>query len=250
MPVENKQRLAKAMAHAGVCSRRKAEELIQDGHVKVNGKLVETPAFTVGDRDKIMVDNQLINRKKHVRLWLYHKPVGLLVTHDDPQGRPTVFEKLPEKMGRVISVGRLDLNSEGLLILTNDGEVSRQLEHPKTKLKRVYRVRVFGDIDLDRLKQIEKGVIYEDVRYKPAELDLKDIKSGRKNNWIHMTLTEGKNREIRKLMEFAGLRVNRLIRKEYGPFHLGKIEPGQVMEVPKSDVRKLLEVTKGKKVRT
>ncbi len=235
MPAESNhdtsQRIAKVIAAAGVCSRRAAEKLIEEGRVFVNGALVETPAFKVTKKDEIVVDGQALSQKKDVCLWIYHKPVGLLVTHDDPQGRPTVFQHLPEDMGRVISVGRLDLNSEGLLLLTNDGALARKLEHPKTKLPRVYRVRVFGEVNLDRLKQIEKGTKVNGVSYQPVKMNLKEVQKNRKNNWIQMTLHEGKNREIRKLMAFAGLQVSRLIRLEYGPFKLGKLKPEEISEV-------------------
>jgi 23S rRNA pseudouridine2605 synthase len=174
-------------------------------------------------------------------VWLYHKPAGLLTTHSDPQGRPTIFETLPDFLPRVISVGRLDLNSEGLLLLTNDGELSRYAELPATGWARTYRVRVFGEVDHQALKDLENGITVDDVTYGRIEAEVIDgpDENTRMNTWITMTLYEGKNREIRKVLAHLGLRVNRLIRITYGPFSLGELEPGEGTEVPSEEVEKI-----------
>lgn len=218
------------MAHVGLCSRRDAERWIEAGRVSVNGTLVTTPAFTVTDADEIAVDGQLIAEKPEPRIWLYHKPVGVVTTHKDPDGRLTVFDSLPKNMPRVISVGRLDLNSEGLLLLTNDGELARQLELPSSGHTRTYRVRVRGAIDDKMLYAIRKGVTVEGVHYAPAEVTIEGGKGA--NQWMVMTLTEGKNREIRRIFEHFGCQVSRLVRLSYGPYMLGDLERGQVKEVP------------------
>lgn len=231
MNTDKKERIAKVIAAAGVCSRRDAERAIEDGRVTVNGKKLTSPAFTVSDDDEITVDGYPLPKKKATRLWLYHKPAGLVTTARDPEGRPTVFEHLPRKIGRVISVGRLDLNSEGLLLLTNDGTLSRQLELPVTGLSREYRVRVYGDLDYDDFAALTKGVTIDGVKYRSIHVDVEkeDRRSG--NHWLRVTLHEGKNREIRRVMNALGLQVNRLVRLSYGPFELGRLEAGKVQEV-------------------
>ena len=228
--IEKKERIAKKMADAGLCSRREAERWILAGRVVINGKKLTTPACVVGDEDKILVDNKSLKIKEKTRVWIYHKPVGLVTTYHDPQGRPTVFEKLPKKMPRVISVGRLDLNSEGLLLLTNDGEWARKMELPSSHLTRTYRVRVHGNLTGEVLSRLSKGVKIEGIQYAPAHIEI-EKKQGT-NTWIKMTLTEGKNREIRRLMAFFGLDVAKLIRISYGPYELGNLKAGEVKEVP------------------
>lgn len=229
---ENLERIAKVMARAGVCSRRDAEKLILDGRVIVNGKKIDSPALNVGPKDKILVDGTPLQRKDKTRIWLYHKPVGLVTTHKDPQGRPTVFENLPKKLPRVVSVGRLDLNSEGLLLLTNDGELARSLENPKNGWKRTYRVRVFGRLDEKTkasLKALSKGCTIEKVRYRPIQVTF-EISRGN-NHWLKITLEEGKNREIRRVMKHFNLEVSRLIRISYGPYTLENMAKNSVKEV-------------------
>lgn len=226
---QNSERIAKKMARAGLCSRRDAERWIEQGRVKVNGHVLDSPAFKVSDQDKIEVDGKLIGQAEQTRLFLYHKPVGLVTSHKDEQGRDTVFDALPDKIGRVISVGRLDLNTEGLLLLTNDGELSRYLEHPKTGWSRNYRVRVHGKVNEEKLDRLKEGITIEGVHYKSIKATLE--KQTGANSWINMTLREGKNREIRRVMEHLNLQVNRLIRIAYGPFNLGKLESGMVEEV-------------------
>ncbi|MBL8548521.1 MAG: rRNA pseudouridine synthase [Hyphomonadaceae bacterium] len=231
IPDRDGERIAKALARAGIASRREAERMIADGRVSVNGKTLESPAFNVTRKDDIRVDGKRIGAAEETRLWRYHKPAGLVTTHADPQGRPTVFEHLPRKLPRVISVGRLDLNSEGLLLLTNDGELARTLELPATGLTRTYRARAFGAVTQAELDGLSKGIEIAGVRYGPIEAQL-DVKRGG-NAWITLALKEGKNREVRRVLEALGLKVNRLIRTSYGPFELGTLEAGAVEEIPR-----------------
>ena len=232
------ERLAKFMSHSGVCSRREAEEYIKQGRVTVNGEVVSTPAFNVEGTEKILFDGEKLPQKDKTRLWLYHKPSGLITTHKDEQGRETVFDHLPIGMPRVISVGRLDLNSEGLLLLTNNGELSRELELPQNAWSRRYRVRVHGKVDKQKLESLAKGVEVEDVAYSKV-IAVIDSQNG-SNAWLTVTLNEGKNREIRKLMKFIGLEVARLIRVSYGPFQLGSLRKGEVREVPQKVLKEQL----------
>lgn len=229
-----KERIAKALARAGVASRREAEKLVLEGRVKVNGVLLETPAFLVSPEDVLSLDDVPLTGKEKTHLWLYHKPRGLLTTHHDPEGRPTVFEALPEFLPRVISVGRLDMNSEGLLLLTNDGALARRLEHPSSQIPRTYKVRIFGSPDKNRLRDIEKGLTFEGVTYRPTRLKI--VKEGQNNTWLEITLYEGKNREIRNMMTFLGVKINRLIRLSYGPYHLNELKVGQVKETSLLDL--------------
>lgn len=226
------ERIAKLLSRAGVCSRRDAERLILDGRVKLNGVILTTPATLVDGSEKIEVDGKIIHAKERTRVWIYHKPAGLVTTHRDPEGRETVFESLPKSMPRVISVGRLDLNSEGLLLLTNDGEFARMAEHPTTGWKRTYRVRVFGIVDETALHALKKGITIEGVHYQSIDAEL--TKQTGQNAWLLMTLTEGKNREIRRVMNHLGYHVNRLIRISYGPFELLDLPLEKVQEVPSS----------------
>lgn len=225
----SKERIAKFLSRAGICSRRDAERLIHDGRVKLNGLTLETPATLVDENDNIQVDGREIGQKAATRVWLYYKPVGLVTTHKDPEGRPTVFSSLPKDMPRVISVGRLDLNSEGLLLLTNDGEFARKAEHPSTGWKRTYHVRVYGQANERELAELKHGLEVDGIRYK--SIDAQMIRRTGQNAWLEMTLTEGKNREIRRVMAHLGYQVNRLIRISYGPYELGDLKPGQVIEV-------------------
>jgi 23S rRNA pseudouridine2605 synthase len=224
------ERIAKRLARAGLCSRREAERWIAEGRVSVDGKKLTSPAISVTETSHIIVDGKPLPEVERTRLWRYHKPSGLVTSHKDPQGRPTVFERLPEGMPRVISVGRLDLNSEGLLLLTNDGELARRMELPSTGWVRRYRVRVHGTPDLAQLAALERGVTVEGVAYGPIKA-LLDRQQG-SNAWLTVSLKEGKNREIRRVMEHLGWTVSRLIRIAYGPFQLGLLEPGQTDEVP------------------
>ncbi len=224
------ERIAKRLARAGLCSRREAERWIAEGRVAVNGTRLDSPAVTVTDTDRIVVDGQPLPEADRTRLWRYHKPSGLVTTHRDPQGRPTVFDRLPDDLPRVMSVGRLDLNSEGLLLLTNDGALARRLELPATGWVRRYRVRVHGEVDPERLVTLEKGVTVDGVRYGPIRAVL-DRRQG-SNAWLTISLAEGRNREIRRVMDYCGWPVTRLIRVAYGPFQLGNLAEGTVEEVP------------------
>ncbi|HEY2523417.1 MAG TPA: pseudouridine synthase [Candidatus Binataceae bacterium] len=225
-----KERIAKFLARAGVASRRECERLIAASRVAMNGVLVTHPATLVGADDLLLVDGKPIAALEQSRIWRYHKPAGVVTTARDPQGRPTVFAALPKTLPRVISVGRLDINTEGLLLLTNDGELARHLEHPAQAITRTYRVRVHGTFDEASISALAQGVTVDGVRYRPVETTLDRRQGG--NFWITMTLREGKNREIKKLLAHLGLQVTRLIRTGYGPFELGKLAQGAVEELP------------------
>ena len=231
-------RIAKVMARAGLCSRRDAEKWILDGRVQVNGEFIFSPALNVTSDDKILVDGEPLADPDAVRVWLYHKPRGLITTARDPQGRPTVFENLPKTMPRVISVGRLDLESEGLLLLTNSGELAKYLMAPSSNIERIYRVRVEGKPTQKQLDGLLKGITVKDVNYAPCKAVIESVQGN--NTWVIMTLTEGKNREIRRIMTHLGHPVNRLIRTEYGPFKLGDLKAWAVEEIPQKSLPKLL----------
>ena len=232
------ERLAKFMARSGVCSRREAEKLIEQKRVTINGEIVQTPATLVEGNENILLDGEKLPQTETTRVWLYHKPVGLLTTHKDEKNRATVFDNLPAGLPRVISVGRLDLNSEGLLLLTNNGELSRKLELPQNGWKRRYKVRVHGVLNKNKLAELEKGVTIEGINYGAVKIEI-ESQNGT-NSWLSVTLSEGKNREIRKLMNSIGLEVARLIRLSYGPFQLGSLKKGEVKEVPQKVLREQL----------
>jgi 23S rRNA pseudouridine2605 synthase len=231
------ERIAKRMARAGVCSRRDAERLIAEGRVTLNGKPVESPAMNVTEKDVIALDGEMIGGKEITRLWRYHKPNGLVTSHRDEQGRDTIFDHLPEDMPRVISVGRLDLNSEGLILLTNDGALSRHLELPSTGLSRRYRVRAFGEMTENKIKKLRDGILIDGVQYGSIETEIEREQGS--NVWLSMTLHEGKNREIRRVLDFLGLQVNRLIRISYGAFELGDLPEGEVEEISQKQVSEI-----------
>jgi 23S rRNA pseudouridine2605 synthase len=234
------ERIAKVLARAGLCSRREAERWIEQGRVAVDGRVLKTPAVVVGPRARVTVDGKPIPAKEPTRLWRYHKPRGLVTTSRDPQGRPTVFDNLPAGLPRVLAVGRLDLSSEGLLLLTNDGELKRRLELPATGWARRYRVRVHGQVDGARLSALAKGITIDGVAYGPVRAAL-DRQKG-ENAWLTMSLAEGKNREVRRICEHLGWPVSRLIRIAYGPFQLGQLADGAVEEVPGKVLREQLGV--------
>lgn len=231
-------RIAKLIARSGICSRRTAEELIKQGRITVNGEVVNSPALNVEGTEKILFDGEKLPKTDNTRLWLYHKPAGLVTSHKDEKGRPTVFDNLPSGLPRVISVGRLDLNSEGLLLLTNNGELSRKLELPSNGWVRRYKVRVFGDADPEKLKKLQNGIVVDGVEYGAIKVEI-ETKQGA-NTWLVVSLNEGKNREIRKVMKHLGLEVSRLIRLSYGPFQLGNLKKGEVKEVPQKVMREQL----------
>ncbi|WP_255431599.1 pseudouridine synthase [Ruegeria sp. THAF57] len=228
-------RIAKVLARAGVASRREAERMIEAGRVSVNGKTITSPALNVTAKDKITVDGKPVSEPEPSRLWLYHKPPGLVTTTRDEKGRATIFDNLPEDMPRVMSVGRLDLNSEGLLLLTNDGGIKRKLELPSTGWLRKYRVRVNGRPKDEDFAPLRKGLVIDGERFLPMDVSL-DRQQGA-NAWLTIGLREGKNREIRRAMEDIGYAVNRLLRVSYGPFQLGNLKPGEVEEIRRRVMR-------------
>jgi 23S rRNA pseudouridine2605 synthase len=228
-PSERGERIAKVMARAGLCSRRTAESWIMDGRVQLNGRVLETPAVTVSGDDKVLVDGNPLPTRERTRLWLYHKPRGLVTTNRDPEGRSTVFEKLPAELPRVLAVGRLDINTEGLLLLTNDGGLARVLELPATGWLRRYRVRAFGKVTQADLDGLSDGIAIEGVLYGAIEATL-DKEQG-DNVWLTVGLREGKNREVKRVLEHLGLSVNRLIRLSFGPFQLQDLSEGDVREI-------------------
>jgi len=224
------ERIAKVMARAGLASRREAEAWIAAGRVAVNGAVISSPALNVTAADRIVVDGVPLRARERTRLFRYHKPRGLVTTHSDPEGRPTIFRALPKDLPRLISIGRLDINTEGLLLLTNDGGLARVLELPATGWLRRYRVRALGRVMQPELDRLRAGVTVEGVHYGPIEATL-DREQGA-NIWLTVGIREGKNREVRKVLETLGLKVNRLIRVAFGPFELGGLDDGKVEEVP------------------
>ncbi|WP_426411508.1 pseudouridine synthase [Bradyrhizobium ganzhouense] len=228
-PKKAGERIAKALARAGLASRRDAEEMVTQGRVTVNGRVINSPALDITKNDVVLVDGKPLPERERTRLFLYHKPRGLMTTHDDPEGRPTVFDNLPEGLPRLISIGRLDFNTEGLLLLTNDGGLARTLELPDTGWLRRYRVRAHGDITQAQLDQLKDGIEVEGVKYGPIDATLERDQGA--NVWLVFAIREGKNREVRNVCAHLGLEVNRLIRVSYGPFQLGEVPEGQVEEV-------------------
>jgi len=234
------ERIAKRLARAGVCSRRDAERMIEAGRVSVDGKVLTSAALNVTESNVVAVDGKRLDAPDETRVWRYHKPAGTITTARDPQGRPTVFEKLPPEMPRVVSVGRLDFNTEGLLLLTNDGELARHLELPQNAWLRCYRARVYGSIDPARLASVAKGVTISGIRYEAVKIEIEKGKEEGANHWLAVSIREGKNREVRKIMDHLGLEVTRLIRVAFGPFPLGKLPRGGIEEIPRRVLRESL----------
>ena len=237
------ERIAKVIARAGAASRREAERMIEAGRVRVNGVKIDRAALNVTGADRIEIDGTPLSAPEPPRLWLYHKPTGLVTTTRDEQGRPTIFDELPEDLPRVMSIGRLDLNSEGLLLLTNDGEIKRRLELPATGWVRKYRVRIKGRPSDDTFEPLRRGLELEGERFQPMTVTLDRQKGA--NAWATVAIREGKNREIRRAMEAIGLVVNRLIRVSYGPFQLGQLKPGEVQEIRPRVLREQLGLKDG-----
>ncbi len=220
--------ITKKIAHSGLCSRRDAKTLVTSGKVQINGKIVRTPTAKVEDRDEILVNNKKLKREDELKIWVFHKPVGYITSNKDPQGRPTIFDILPKDLPRLVSVGRLDMKSEGLLLLTNNGELARYFELPENKLKRLYHVRVYGSVSERKLKNLEKGSVIGGIKY--GKIFAKIIKQENANSWLEFILTEGKNREIRKIVADMGLSISRLKRVEYAGYKLGSIKKGEIMQ--------------------
>jgi 23S rRNA pseudouridine2605 synthase len=234
--LEQKTRLAKRIAESGIASRREAEKLIIDGKVVVDGQTVITPVFFVTDQNEVSVDGNVIAKKnEEIIIWKFHKPSGVITTKNDPQHRETVFSGKNFHQ-RFIYIGRLDYNSEGLLLFTNNGDVARKMELPSTGLKRVYRVRIFGDLTEEKIDKLKKGVTINGIKYGSADIK---IEKRSMNSWITVTISEGKNREIRKMMEYVGCKVSRLIRVSYGPFNLDDLQPGSIKKASKQEIKQL-----------
>ncbi len=233
-PPRDSQRIAKLLARAGIASRREIERMIAEGRIAIGGKVVETPATLLTSLHGVTVDGKPVRAPAPARLFRYHKPAGLLTTERDPKGRPTIYDRLPSGLPRVMPVGRLDLNTEGLLLLTTDGELKRQLELPSSGVERTYRARVFGEISQERLEDLIQGIEIEGIRYGSIDANL-ERRTGR-NAWVELKLTEGKNREVRRVLEHLGLQVSRLLRTAYGPFPLADLPAGAVDEVRQHDL--------------
>ena len=236
------QRIAKLLARAGVASRREIERMIEDGRIALNGEKLTTPATILTDLAGVTIDGKPVRPPAAARIWRFYKPPGCLTAANDPKGRPTIYDRLPGGLPRVMPVGRLDFMTEGLLLLTNDGELKRKLELPKTGVVRRYRARAFGDISQDQLEELAEGVEIEGIRYGSIDANL-ERRTGR-NTWIEMALTEGKNREVRRVLAYLGLQVSRLIRVSYGPLALDELDPGQVAEVQREELFRFRQTLK------
>ena len=231
------QRIAKLLARAGIASRREVERMIADRRIAIDGKPVETPATLLNSLKGVTVDDKPVKPPAPARLFIFHKPPGVLTAANDPKGRPTIYNRLPDGLPRLMPVGRLDMNTEGLLLLTTDGELKRALELPSSGVERVYRARVFGEVSQAQLEELIHGIEIEGIRYGSIDANM-ERRTGR-NAWVEMKLTEGKNREVRRVLEFMGLEVSRLIRVAYGPFELADLPKGKIWEDPREEVIRL-----------
>jgi 23S rRNA pseudouridine2605 synthase len=241
-PSREPQRIAKLLARAGVASRREVERMIEAGRIAIDGKVLDTPATLVETLHGVTVDGEPVKQPIPAKLYMFHKPAGVLTTERDPKGRPTIYDKLPKGLPRLMPIGRLDMNTEGLLLLTNDGELKRQMELPSMGVERVYRARAFGKVSQEQLEGLIQGIKIDGVRYGPIDANL-ERRTGR-NQWIELKLAEGKNREVRKVLEHLGLKVSRLIRTAYGPFVLGDLAKGEVEQVRQHDLVKFRQSLK------
>jgi 23S rRNA pseudouridine2605 synthase len=228
------QRIAKLLARAGIASRREIERMIEEGRIALKGTVLDTPATILTSLEGVTVDGKPVDAPGATRLFLFHKPTGFLTTEHDPAGRPTIYDRLPEELPRVMPVGRLDMTTEGLLLLTNDGEFKRKLELPSTGIPRIYRARAYGEVTQEQLEALSEGIEIEGIRYGSIDANM-ERRTGR-NMWIEMKITEGKNREVRRVLEYLGLQVSRLIRTAYGEFVLADLPPGEVVEVRQNDL--------------
>ncbi|WP_240325511.1 pseudouridine synthase [Sphingomonas mesophila] len=240
---DGEQRIAKLLARAGIASRREVERMIGEGRVALDGKVLTTPATLLTDLTGVTVDGKAVRAPAAARIYRFYKPAGVLTAASDPKGRPTIYDRLPDGLPRLIPVGRLDYNTEGLLLMTNDGGLKRQLELPATGVARVYRARAFGEISQDQLESLAEGVTIDGVRYGSIDANL-ERRTGR-NCWIELSLTEGKNREVRNVLAFLGLQVSRLIRTAYGPFTVEGLGPGAIAEVAREDLFRFRQTLKG-----
>lgn len=239
---DGKQRIAKLLARAGIASRREVERMIVEGRVALDGKVLETPATLLDDLKGVTVDGKPVKPPAAARLYRFYKPAGVLTAANDPKGRPTIYDRLPAGLPRLMPVGRLDYNTEGLLLMTNDGGLKRQLELPSSGIRRVYRARAFGDVTQNQLEDLAEGVTIEGVRYGSIDANM-ERRTGR-NCWIEMTLTEGKNREVRRVLEHLGMQVSRLIRVAYGPFTVEDLAPGKIAELGREELFRFRQTLK------
>jgi 23S rRNA pseudouridine2605 synthase len=240
--LKDKLRLAKRIAESGIASRREAERMIESGCVAVDGVTITTPVFFVNDTNIVAVNGKIIlSKSEEIILWRFYKPRGVITSKRDTRNRKTVFDLLDKNQHRLLYIGRLDYNSEGLLLFTNNGDLARKMELPETALKRTYRVRIFGKLSADAMQKLKQGVTIDGIKYRAADVQVDSATSDSRNVWLTITISEGKNREIRKIMEHFGCSVNRLIRIGYGPFKLDKLKPGEISMVHRQDAEKFLK---------